>query len=181
MKIVEFLRPEMVLDDLKATDKSAALKELCSFLTSVDPSLPPKDKLLRQPKAKVQNRQPANLLNRLQANLLLHRAKPFNQHVPNNLSADHLNERLDLRALIHGGIKEIKSVQPLAAVFDGVGLRREHHVEFEATVGGILDQLGEIVTPSVGGRITFSGAPSAAPAASASGQEEGAGPRHNRG
>jgi PTS system nitrogen regulatory IIA component len=45
MKIVEFLRPEFVLADLKATDKSAALREICDFLAARDPSLPPKDKL----------------------------------------------------------------------------------------------------------------------------------------
>jgi PTS system nitrogen regulatory IIA component len=45
MKVVEFLRPDFVLGDLQATDKSAALKEICEFLTSHDPSLPPKERL----------------------------------------------------------------------------------------------------------------------------------------
>lgn len=45
MKIVEFLRPEFVLDDLTATDKSAALREICEFITARDPSLPDADRL----------------------------------------------------------------------------------------------------------------------------------------
>ena len=45
MKIVEFLRPEFVLDELRAPDKSAALREMCEFLVSRDPSLPPMEKL----------------------------------------------------------------------------------------------------------------------------------------
>ena len=45
MKIVEFLRPDFVLADLKAADKSAALREICEFLTARDPSLPPTQKL----------------------------------------------------------------------------------------------------------------------------------------
>jgi PTS system nitrogen regulatory IIA component len=45
MKIVEFLRPEFVLADLKATDKSEALREVCDFLSVRDPTLPPKQKL----------------------------------------------------------------------------------------------------------------------------------------
>jgi len=45
MKIVEFLRPEFVLADLKAPDKSAALREICDFLSQNDPSLPPAPRL----------------------------------------------------------------------------------------------------------------------------------------
>jgi PTS system nitrogen regulatory IIA component len=45
MKIVEFLRPEFVLADLKASNKSDALREICEFLTKRDPSLPPTQKL----------------------------------------------------------------------------------------------------------------------------------------
>lgn len=45
MKIVEFLRPELVLAELRATDKSSALQELCTFLNAADPSLPSKDRL----------------------------------------------------------------------------------------------------------------------------------------
>lgn len=41
MKIVEFLRPEFVLDDVRASDKSAMLLEMCEFIRSHDPSLPP--------------------------------------------------------------------------------------------------------------------------------------------
>jgi PTS system nitrogen regulatory IIA component len=40
MKIVEFLRPELVLEDLQARDKSEALREICAFLVTRDPSLP---------------------------------------------------------------------------------------------------------------------------------------------
>ncbi len=47
MKIVEFLRPELVLDELKATEKTAALREICSFLASRDASLPPEDQLFQ--------------------------------------------------------------------------------------------------------------------------------------
>ena len=45
MKIAEFLRPEFVLADLKARDKSAALREICEFLTGRDPTLPPTNRL----------------------------------------------------------------------------------------------------------------------------------------
>lgn len=45
MKIVEFLRPDFVLADLQSADKSAALREICDFLVTRDPTLPPKDKL----------------------------------------------------------------------------------------------------------------------------------------
>lgn len=41
MKIVEFLRPDFVLDDVRATDKGAALRELCEFIVGRDPALPP--------------------------------------------------------------------------------------------------------------------------------------------
>ncbi len=47
MKIVEFLRPELVLDELKATEKTAALHEICDFLATRDPTLPPKEKLFQ--------------------------------------------------------------------------------------------------------------------------------------
>lgn len=47
MKIVEFLRPEFVIADLHATDKNAALQEICETLTARDPTLPPTDKLYR--------------------------------------------------------------------------------------------------------------------------------------
>lgn len=45
MKIVEFLRPELVLEDLKARDKSDALREICAFLVTRDPTLPSKERL----------------------------------------------------------------------------------------------------------------------------------------
>lgn len=45
MKIVEFLRPEFVIDNLKSTDKTSALREICQFLAARDPTLPPRDKL----------------------------------------------------------------------------------------------------------------------------------------
>jgi PTS system nitrogen regulatory IIA component len=45
MKIVEFLRPDFVLADLQANEKSAALKEICEFLSGRDSALPPKEKL----------------------------------------------------------------------------------------------------------------------------------------
>lgn len=45
MKIVEFLRPDYVIEDLQATEKREALREICDVLTSRDPSLPPADKL----------------------------------------------------------------------------------------------------------------------------------------
>lgn len=45
MKIVDFLHPEFVLGDLSATDKTAALQEICAFIVSRDPSLPPKERL----------------------------------------------------------------------------------------------------------------------------------------
>lgn len=45
MKIVEFLRPDFVIADLKATDKNGALREICETLTARDPSLPPTDRL----------------------------------------------------------------------------------------------------------------------------------------
>lgn len=41
MKIVEFLRPDFVHAELRATDKSGALREMCEFLVGRDPSLPP--------------------------------------------------------------------------------------------------------------------------------------------
>lgn len=41
MKIVEFLRPEFVLDNVRASDKSAMLLEMCEFIISRDPTLPP--------------------------------------------------------------------------------------------------------------------------------------------
>lgn len=40
MNLVEFLKPEYVLDDLRATDKSGVLREMCEFLHARDPSLP---------------------------------------------------------------------------------------------------------------------------------------------
>lgn len=47
MKIIEFLRPDFVIADLRAEDKSAALREICEFLAGRDPSLPPKDRLFQ--------------------------------------------------------------------------------------------------------------------------------------
>jgi len=46
MKLVDFLRPVFVLDDLKATEKTAALKEICAELSRRDPSLPPEARLV---------------------------------------------------------------------------------------------------------------------------------------
>src|SRR5690606_3953082 len=37
--------PELVLPDLRAEDKISALQEICEFLVSRDPSLPPKERL----------------------------------------------------------------------------------------------------------------------------------------
>lgn len=45
MKIVDFLHPELVLADLVAEDKTAALQEICEFLVTRDPSLPSKERL----------------------------------------------------------------------------------------------------------------------------------------
>ncbi len=45
MKIVEFLRPELVIPELRATDKTEALREICAFLASRDPSMPPQETL----------------------------------------------------------------------------------------------------------------------------------------
>lgn len=45
MKIVEFLRPELVLDDLQAVEKSGALREICRFITARDATLPAGDRL----------------------------------------------------------------------------------------------------------------------------------------
>ena len=87
-------------------------------LRASEKPLRPKVKPLRQRKANRQSHHPVMLRSRHQASPLRHRAKPLNQHIPNNLSADHLNERLDLLAFIHGGIEEVKPMQPFAAVFD---------------------------------------------------------------
>lgn len=45
MKIVEFLRPEFVIEDLQAREKTEALREICAFLAARDPTLPPKERL----------------------------------------------------------------------------------------------------------------------------------------
>jgi PTS system nitrogen regulatory IIA component len=47
MKIVEFLRPDFVIADLRASDKTAALREICEYLTARDPTLPPTDRLFQ--------------------------------------------------------------------------------------------------------------------------------------
>jgi len=47
MRIVEFLRPELVLADLQAADKGAALREICDFVSGRDPALPPAARLLQ--------------------------------------------------------------------------------------------------------------------------------------
>ena len=45
MKLVDFLRPDFVLDDLKAVEKDAALREVCRFVGGRDPSLPAEERL----------------------------------------------------------------------------------------------------------------------------------------
>jgi PTS system nitrogen regulatory IIA component len=47
MKIVEFLRPEFVLADMQATEKTAALREICNFLGTRDSTLPPTDRMFQ--------------------------------------------------------------------------------------------------------------------------------------
>src|SRR6476646_7328067 len=87
--------------------------------------LPLKAKLLRPQKASLRNRHLVKRRNHLPARLPRQRARPHNQHIPNNLSADHLNERLDLRAFIHCGIKEVETMQPFTPVLDnGLDLDR---------------------------------------------------------
>ncbi len=46
MKMVEFLRPELVLEDLRATEKADVLREIAEFVASRDPSMPGKERLL---------------------------------------------------------------------------------------------------------------------------------------
>jgi len=46
MKIVEFLRPELVLDELRARDKLAVLREVAGVLPLRDPALPSSERLL---------------------------------------------------------------------------------------------------------------------------------------
>ena len=46
MKIVEFLRPELVLEELRAGDKLEALREVCALLPLRDPALPASERLL---------------------------------------------------------------------------------------------------------------------------------------
>lgn len=45
MKMVEFLRPELVLEELQATEKTEVLQEIATFVAARDPSMPPKERL----------------------------------------------------------------------------------------------------------------------------------------
>ena len=45
MKLVDFLRPELVLHDLNAVEKDAALREICHFVAGLAPSLPDEERL----------------------------------------------------------------------------------------------------------------------------------------
>jgi PTS system nitrogen regulatory IIA component len=45
MKMVEFLRPELVLEDLRATEKTDVLREIADFVAARDSSMPPKERL----------------------------------------------------------------------------------------------------------------------------------------
>lgn len=45
MKIVDFLRPELVLEELKATEKDDVLREIAGFMAERDRAMPARDRL----------------------------------------------------------------------------------------------------------------------------------------